>query len=117
VDIEHDDVRGLTLNEVERLADVRGATRWITVLGEGRFHEVADDRIVIDDKHSTAGTHVRSHSDPALVSKKHTQARAETNIDRPSQQDLTRPRPYGPASLGDQVKMRPLPVSLAAVHS
>src|SRR2546423_11054440 len=94
MDIDEGDVGHLALDEIQRLAGIRCASGRKSVLDEGRSDQLADDRIVVDHEHSTARTHVRSHSDPAVGCKKRTVTSGEINIDDRPKPDM-RLGPYG----------------------
>jgi len=42
-------------------------------------HEIADERVVVHNEHSTAGSHVRCHTDRAHACKKRTGVTSTTN--------------------------------------
>ena len=54
VDVQEEDVGSLPLHKVERLATIRSLSCLIALLREGCREHLADHRIVVDHKHSTA---------------------------------------------------------------
>ena len=57
----------------ELLARVRSLACRVSVFREGTRHEIADNGIVVDNKHSTARPYDRSHFERGLTSKNRTQ--------------------------------------------
>ena len=72
VDVKDDHIWNLAVNEVQGLARIGCAPGRETVLGERCCHEIADHRIVIHHKHTTAWSHVDWLIDRGPVCKKRT---------------------------------------------
>ena len=79
MDIQEDHVGRLALDQIERFASIGGTPSGVPVLGERARHEVANDRIVVDDEHSTARSHVRGHTECAHACKKRTRVGRATD--------------------------------------
>src|SRR6267143_744311 len=79
MDVQEDHVGGLALDQVERLACIGGPASEVALLCERARHEIADDRIIVDDEHATARSHVRCHTECAHACKKRTSSGSTTN--------------------------------------
>src|SRR6266550_8175450 len=65
VDVEEDHIRGLALDQIERLSRIGRPASEVALLCECARHEIADDWVAVYDEHSTARSHVRCHTDRA----------------------------------------------------
>src|SRR5919201_2291314 len=83
MDVEHDDVRRLSLRELERLLARRRLVRLVTRAAQDHQHQLAEQRIVVDDEDRSRTSGRRRHSKLSRYSPTPNNKRTQRDVGAP----------------------------------